>query len=228
MCGAHSVQRMGLQFTTAAGTCHRSHSRVLVSQDSWPILLSQIRDLPNLEDQVPMFIPPQEQGPQLYSQAVGSHFVTSYDSQGYLRWRYSTHLHMELIPLPLLVVNMLQNAVYVIVLLLCLIKVCNHLQLSVEAIFNIGSTVGNYNLFKRTDPQVSWIIFCCTVFILFQCHWECSLFILPLLWIKFSKEPLTCHAIRAASSVCTVATKWNCYYICTLFNCTVSVWELIR
>jgi hypothetical protein len=47
------------------------------------ILLSQIRDSPNLEGQVPVFISPRDRVAQLYSQALGSLFVASYDSQGY-------------------------------------------------------------------------------------------------------------------------------------------------
>jgi hypothetical protein len=47
------------------------------------ILLSQIRDFPNLEAQVPVFISPKNRVAQLYPQALGSLFVASYDSQGY-------------------------------------------------------------------------------------------------------------------------------------------------
>jgi hypothetical protein len=47
------------------------------------ILLSQIRDSPNLEGQVPVFIFPRNRVAQLYPQALGSLFVASYDSQGY-------------------------------------------------------------------------------------------------------------------------------------------------
>jgi hypothetical protein len=47
------------------------------------ILLSQIRDSPNLEGQVPIFISPRNRVAQLYPQALGSLFVASYDSQGY-------------------------------------------------------------------------------------------------------------------------------------------------
>jgi hypothetical protein len=47
------------------------------------ILLSQIRDSPNLEGQVPVFISPRNRVTQLYPQALGSLFVASYDSQGY-------------------------------------------------------------------------------------------------------------------------------------------------
>jgi hypothetical protein len=47
------------------------------------ILLSQIRDSPNLEVQVPVFISPSNRVAQLYPQTLGSLFVASYDSQGY-------------------------------------------------------------------------------------------------------------------------------------------------
>jgi hypothetical protein len=46
-------------------------------------LLSQIRDFPNLEGQVPVFISPRNRVAQLYPQALGSLFVASYDSQDY-------------------------------------------------------------------------------------------------------------------------------------------------
>jgi hypothetical protein len=47
------------------------------------ILLPQIRDSPNLEGQVPIFISPRNRVAQLYPQALCSLFVASYDSQGY-------------------------------------------------------------------------------------------------------------------------------------------------
>jgi hypothetical protein len=47
------------------------------------ILLSQVRDSPNLEDQVSVFISPRNRVAQFYPQALASLFVTSYDSQGY-------------------------------------------------------------------------------------------------------------------------------------------------
>jgi hypothetical protein len=47
------------------------------------ILLSQIRDSPNLESQVPVFISPRNRVAQLYPEALGSLFVAPYDSQGY-------------------------------------------------------------------------------------------------------------------------------------------------
>jgi hypothetical protein len=47
------------------------------------MLLSQIRNSPNLEDQVPVFISRRDRVAQLYPQALGSLYVASYDSQGY-------------------------------------------------------------------------------------------------------------------------------------------------
>jgi hypothetical protein len=59
------------------------------------ILLSQIRDSHNLQGQVPVFITPRNRVARLYPQALGSLFVTSYDSQGYgggIRPRFHTGL----------------------------------------------------------------------------------------------------------------------------------------
>jgi hypothetical protein len=47
------------------------------------ILLSQIRDSPNLESQVPVFISPTNAVAQLNLQALDSLFIASYDSQSY-------------------------------------------------------------------------------------------------------------------------------------------------
>jgi hypothetical protein len=47
------------------------------------ILLSLIRDPPNLEGQVPVFISPRNWVARLYPQTMGSLFVASYVSQGY-------------------------------------------------------------------------------------------------------------------------------------------------
>jgi hypothetical protein len=47
------------------------------------ILLSQIRDFPNLEGQVPVFISTRNRMAQLNLQALGSLFIASYNSQGY-------------------------------------------------------------------------------------------------------------------------------------------------
>jgi hypothetical protein len=46
------------------------------------ILLSQIRDSPNLEGQVPIFISPRNRVAQLYPQVLGTLYVASYYSQG--------------------------------------------------------------------------------------------------------------------------------------------------
>jgi hypothetical protein len=62
-------------------------SAVILGSDSYwtcdHILLSQIRDSPNLEGQVPVYISSRNRVAQLYPQALGSLFVVSYDSQGY-------------------------------------------------------------------------------------------------------------------------------------------------
>jgi hypothetical protein len=47
------------------------------------ILLSQIWDSPNLEGEVPVFISPRNRVAQLCPQALGSLFITSYNSQGW-------------------------------------------------------------------------------------------------------------------------------------------------
>jgi hypothetical protein len=47
------------------------------------IFLSQIRDSPILGGHVPLFTSPRNRVAQLYSQALGSLFVVSYDSRGY-------------------------------------------------------------------------------------------------------------------------------------------------
>jgi hypothetical protein len=73
-----SDKRMGLLFTIAAGPQQCSHFQVQIPQDSWPFLLSQIREYPNLEEQVPVFISPRNRVAQLYPQALGSLLVASY------------------------------------------------------------------------------------------------------------------------------------------------------
>jgi hypothetical protein len=67
-----SDERMGLAFTIAGGPRQRSHSEVRVQ-------LSQIREYPNLEGQVPVFIFPRNSASRLYLQALGSLFIASYD-----------------------------------------------------------------------------------------------------------------------------------------------------
>jgi hypothetical protein len=58
------------------------------------ILLSQIRDSPNTESQVPVFISPRNRVAQLYLQALGSLLIASCDSQGY-SGGIRTHLHAD-------------------------------------------------------------------------------------------------------------------------------------
>jgi hypothetical protein len=76
-------ERIGLSFTIAVGLASavilRSESRRAHDH----ILLFQIRDSPNLEGQVPVFISSRNRVAQLYPQAPGSLFFASYDSQGY-------------------------------------------------------------------------------------------------------------------------------------------------
>jgi hypothetical protein len=61
------------------------------------ILLFLIRDSPNLEGQVPIFISPRNRLSQLYPQTLGSLFVASYDSQGY-GGGIQTHLPLSRLP----------------------------------------------------------------------------------------------------------------------------------
>jgi hypothetical protein len=83
MWGALSDEKTGLPFklllVLASAVIFTSESRG--TRDH--ILLSQIRDSPNLEGQVPVFISPRNRVAQLYPQALGSLLVASYDSQGY-------------------------------------------------------------------------------------------------------------------------------------------------
>jgi hypothetical protein len=78
-----SDERMGLPFTIAAGSRQRSHSQIWLLRILDHILLSQIRDSPDLEGQSPVFISPRNRVVRLYPQALGSLFIASYDSQGY-------------------------------------------------------------------------------------------------------------------------------------------------
>jgi hypothetical protein len=73
------VFRLQLLLAIASAVILRSESRG--SHDH--ILLSQIRDFPNLEGQVPVFISSRNIVAPIYHQALDSLFVSSYDSQGY-------------------------------------------------------------------------------------------------------------------------------------------------
>jgi hypothetical protein len=69
--------RLQLPLILASAVILRSGSRETHDHT----LLSQIRDLTNLEGQVPVFISPRNRVAQVYHQALGSLFVASYDSQ---------------------------------------------------------------------------------------------------------------------------------------------------
>jgi hypothetical protein len=73
------VCRLELKLALASAVILRSESR----GTQYHILLSQIRDSPNLESQVPVFISPRNRVAQLYPQALGSLCVASYVSLGY-------------------------------------------------------------------------------------------------------------------------------------------------
>jgi hypothetical protein len=81
MWGAPSNERTGLSFAIARAVIRGSDSRGTHDH----IIPSQIRDSPNLEGHVPVFISTRKNVAQLYSQALGSLFIASYDSQGYGR-----------------------------------------------------------------------------------------------------------------------------------------------
>jgi hypothetical protein len=72
------VCRLQLLLVLASAVILSSESRGIHNH----ILLSQIRESPNLEGQVPVFISTTNRVARLYSQALGSLFVASYDSQG--------------------------------------------------------------------------------------------------------------------------------------------------
>jgi hypothetical protein len=88
---------MSLLLTIAADPRQRSHSQVRVPRDSRPYFTLSDSRLPHLEDQAPVFISPRDRVAQLYPQALGSHFVASYDSQGYgggIRTRLHTGMYL--------------------------------------------------------------------------------------------------------------------------------------
>jgi hypothetical protein len=82
-CGALSLTterfcRLQLLLVFASAVILRSESR-----DSWPYFTSRIRDSPNLEGQIPVFISPRNRVVQFYPAALSSLFIASYDSQVY-------------------------------------------------------------------------------------------------------------------------------------------------
>jgi hypothetical protein len=102
MWGTLSDERTGLSFTIAAGPRQHIHSCILVPRASWPYFTVSDLRLPQTGGPGPCtFYIPQGQVAQLYHQALGSLFVTSYNSQddgGGIR----TCLHKDLTKLPCL------------------------------------------------------------------------------------------------------------------------------
>jgi hypothetical protein len=83
------VSRLQLLLALARAVILESESRGTHDH----IVLSQIRDSPNLEGQVLVFLSPRNRVARLYPQALGSLFVASYDSQSYcggIRTRFHT------------------------------------------------------------------------------------------------------------------------------------------
>jgi hypothetical protein len=94
------ICRSQMLLVLASAVIHRAESRGIHDH----ILLFQIRDPPNLEVQVPVFISPRNRVARLYPQTLDSIFVASYDSQGYagstllwfdsvLYYLYRKHIH---------------------------------------------------------------------------------------------------------------------------------------
>jgi hypothetical protein len=73
------VCRLKLLLILASAVILRSESRGIHDH----ILVPHIRDSPNLEGQVPVFVSSRIRMALLYPQALGTLFVTSYVSQGY-------------------------------------------------------------------------------------------------------------------------------------------------
>jgi hypothetical protein len=80
--GALSNERTGLSITVAAGLARTVILGYKSSEHHGRIILSQIRDYPNLED-------PRNRVAQLYPQAPGSLFVASYSHSRLTRYTTS-------------------------------------------------------------------------------------------------------------------------------------------
>jgi hypothetical protein len=94
-CGAPSLTRRhvcGLQLLLRLVSAFILESEYRGTQDH--ILLPQIRNPPNLEDQIPIFTSPKNKVVQLYSPGTGFLFNRLLRLTG-LRWRYSTCIHTE-------------------------------------------------------------------------------------------------------------------------------------
>jgi hypothetical protein len=95
MWGALSHEMTGLPYTVAPGRLQRSHSRGRspVGLVTYVTLLDS--RLPQPGRPGPVFISPKNRVVQLYPQALGSHFVAFYDTQGCcggIRTRFDTGL----------------------------------------------------------------------------------------------------------------------------------------
>jgi hypothetical protein len=82
------VCRGGAPFLTRRRVCRLALAgAVIIGSESHGthdhILLSQIRDSPNLEDQVPVFISPRNRVAQLHPKALGSVYVASTKLRGF-------------------------------------------------------------------------------------------------------------------------------------------------
>jgi hypothetical protein len=86
---------MNLPFTIAAGARQRSHSHFRVPRDLWPYFTVSDSRLPQPGGPGPRIYIPQEQDDPVIPQILDSHFVASYDSQGY-GGGIRTFLHMGL------------------------------------------------------------------------------------------------------------------------------------
>jgi hypothetical protein len=94
------VSRLQLLLTFARAVILKSES----SETHDHVLLSQIRDSPNLEGQVPVFISPRGRMAQVYT-VTGLHFVASYDSQVFDTSLYSLNAERALLLTDLLLLR---------------------------------------------------------------------------------------------------------------------------
>jgi hypothetical protein len=80
---ALSDEKTSLPLTIAAGPRQRSHSWMRVPRNSSPYFTVSDSRFPKSGGPRPLFKSPRNRVAQLYSQALGSLPVASYDSQGY-------------------------------------------------------------------------------------------------------------------------------------------------
>jgi hypothetical protein len=92
-CRTFVVLRCGAPFLTRGRVCNLlTQFTISLVSKSRRTHLTLVWDSPSLEGQVPVFVSPRNRVTQLYPWALGSLFVTSYDSQGY-SGGIPTHLH---------------------------------------------------------------------------------------------------------------------------------------